>query len=88
MRGTRAILGLTGLSLFAPNAVRAAQSSDPEFEVASTRPAPAPTMAMMQSGQIRSRMDDAMVDFSNIPLMTLITIAFDKKPTWYRVRIG
>lgn len=58
----------------------AAVSADPEFEVVSIRPAPRLTLAMAQSGQLRSRMDDGGVSFSNITLMTLITISYGTSP--------
>jgi len=58
----------------------ATQSFDPEFEVASIRAAQPLTLAMIQAGQVHSQLDDAVVVFSNVPLMTLITIAYSTKP--------
>ncbi len=54
----------------------ALKAQKPAFEVVSIKPARAMTPAMMNSGQFRSRIDDALVDFSNISLMNLITMAY------------
>ena len=54
-----------------------AQSSaatGPSFEVASIKPAPAPTR--IASGELRQRIDDGVVDLPNISLMNLISIAY------------
>jgi uncharacterized protein (TIGR03435 family) len=52
-------------------------ATGPSFEVASIKPAPAPTMAMATSGQLRQRIDDGMVDLPNISLMNLISMAYE-----------
>jgi uncharacterized protein (TIGR03435 family) len=67
------------MCLIAATAISLAQAPAPAqaaFEVVSIKPAPAMTPAVMNSGQFRSRIDDALVDFSNISLMNLITIAY------------
>jgi uncharacterized protein (TIGR03435 family) len=51
-------------------------AEQPSFEVVSIKPAPALTMPMITSGQLRSRIDDALVEISNISLMNLITMAY------------
>ena len=47
------------------------------FEVASIKAAPAPTMAMISSGQLRQRIDEGMVDLPSITLMNLISMAYE-----------
>src|SRR5580658_8173563 len=67
------------MCLAAAAAISLAQTpagEQPAFEVASIKPAPAMTPAVMNSGQFRSRIDDALVDISNISLMSLITMAY------------
>jgi uncharacterized protein (TIGR03435 family) len=51
-------------------------AGQPAFEVVSIKPASAPTPAMIASGQLRSRIDDALVEFSNISMLNLITMAY------------
>jgi uncharacterized protein (TIGR03435 family) len=55
---------------------QAPAAEQPAFEVVSIKPAPAMTLTLMNSGQFRSRIDDALVDISNISLMNLITMAY------------
>jgi len=47
-----------------------------EFEVASLRPAPKMTMAMIKGGIFHSRNDNARYEESNISLLELIAVAY------------
>ena len=56
-------------------ALQSQSSAEPAFEVAAIKPAPPLTPSTL--GQARFQVDDAIVDYSSVPLMTLISMAYE-----------